>query len=93
MESYLRSGDLLKKSDAEPADVVGTQPISAQKKHADAGKIRLLIDRFDSDAAIEGINELLGCKLEPADRAALRKALAMLQDYDFDGASQALSAL
>ena len=93
VESYLRSGDLLKKSDAEPADVVGTQPISAQKKHADAEKIRLLIDRFDSDAAIEGINELLGCKLEPADRAALRKALAMLQDYDFDGASQALSAL
>ena len=93
VEEYLKSGGLLETSDDSAEDNAERQPISAQKKHTDAGEIIKLIYRFDSDAALEGINELLGCKLDPTDRAALRKAMALLENYDFDGAAQALSTL
>ncbi len=90
---YLKSGGLLETNEDSGADISEMQPISAQKKHSDAVRIISLIDRFDSDAALEGINELLGCKLDPADREALRKAAAMLENYDYDGAAESLGSL
>ena len=45
-----------------------------------------LIDRFDSDGAVAGINELLAFNLPIEDREALHTALDRLNDYDFDGA-------
>ena len=92
VENYLMSGGLLE-TIGDDADTSELHPISAQKKHSDAAKIRLLIENFDSDAAMEGLNELLGSKLEPADREAVRKAAALLENYDYDGAAQALSTL
>lgn len=92
IENYLKSGEPEESNAAasEPADM---QPISAQKKHADAAEIRRLIERFDSDAAMEGIHELLGCKLETNDREALCKAADLLENYDYDSAAQALETL
>ena len=93
VENYLQSGGLLESGSNGVAEPTEMQPISAQKKHADAVNICRLIDRFDSDAAMEGISELLGCKLDPADRAALNRAMELLENYDFDGAAQALATL
>ena len=93
IEDYLKSGNLLESIDDTPAQPADMQPISAQKKHSDAVRIRGLIENFDSDGAMAGINELLGCKLEPDDRQAVRKAAILLENYDYDGAAQALSTL
>ncbi len=76
-----------------PVDPSGMQPISAQKKHADAVAIIQMIENFDSDTALVSMSELLKYNLDPADRENLRKALNLLEDYDFDGAAEALRAL
>ena len=92
VENYLKSGGLLE-TIADEANGSGMQPISAQKKHSDAAKIRRLIESFDSDGAMAGITELLGCKLEDSDRQALLRAASLLENYDYDGAAQALDIL
>ena len=92
VEDYLKSCDF-HMTENENADTGETQPVSSQKKHADAAEIRQLIERFDSDAALEKISDLLGYRLDPEDRKALRKAEELLENYDFDGAVQAISSL
>jgi Signal transduction histidine kinase len=86
VEHYLKSNGLVEKSGEDPADDAGKQPISAQKKRSSAMDIIRLIDRFDSDGAVAGINELLAFNLPIEDREALHTALDRLNDYDFDGA-------
>ena len=93
VEDYLRSCGLLEKNGAVAAETAEMQPISAQKKHSDAAEIRRLIELFDSDAALEKLNELLGCKLDASDRTKLTKAAGLLENYDFDGALQAISGI
>ncbi len=93
VEKYLKEGNLLETDGAAQVDTSELHPISAQKKHTDAAEIRNLIECFDSDAALEKLNELLTYKLETADRTALCKAMALLENYDFDGALQAISGL
>lgn len=93
IENYLTSNGLAETDDDNRIDSSTMQPISAQKKHAAAAEILKMIDRFDSDAAIEGINDLLRYNLEPDDRSALHKALHHLGDYMFDEAARALSKL
>ena len=93
VEKYLKEGNLLETDGAAQVDTSELHPISAQKKHTDAAEIRNLIECFDSDAALEKLNELLTYKLETADRTALCKAMALLENYDFDGALQAIIGL
>ena len=93
VEEYLKAGGLLEKEGAMPENTENLQPISSQKKHTDIVRIRQLIELFDSDAAMELLNELLHSKLEPSDRTAIVTAAKQLENYDFDGALQALYEL
>lgn len=93
VENYLRGSNLLETDSDKVVDPSGMQPISAQKKHADAVAIIQMIENFDSDTALVSMSELLKYNLDPADRENLRKALNLLEDYDFDGAAEALRAL
>lgn len=93
VENYLRSGGLLESVEKKETPAAEMQPISAQDKHAEAARIRRMIDSFDSDAALEAIDYLLGFSMSEGDREALRLAAERLNDYDYDGASQAIAAL
>ena len=93
VKEYLKAGGLLEKEGTVEPESEDMQPISSQKKHADVAKVRQLIELFDSDAAMEMLNELLHCKLDQSDRTALTKATELLENYDFDGAIQALSGI
>ena len=93
VRDYLQSGGLLEKEGAVGEDTAELQPISAKKKHTDIANVRQYIERFDSDAAMELINELLHSKIEASDRAALTRAAGLLENYDFDGAIQAIEGL
>ena len=93
VENYLRAGGLMETPEGDEPEPTVKQPISAQKKHSDAAEIIRLIDRFDSDAALAGIRELLKYNLSQEDRDALCTAAERLNDYDFDGALLALRPL
>ena len=93
VEKYLISGDLIETIVENEPDSSVSQSISAQKKHAAAVRIIQLIDRFDSDAAVAGIKELLNYNISQDDREALCTAIERLNDYDFDGALIALRPL
>lgn len=95
VDQYLVSNNLVK-YDAEIDDEDNErniQPISTQKKHNSVVEIIRLIERFDSDAAIDGINTLLRYRLDKSDRSALKKAVSQLNDYMFDDAIQTLRPL
>lgn len=95
VDQYLVSNHLVRydpETDDEEANR-NIQPISTQKKHNSVVEIIRLIERFDSDAAIDGINTLLRYRLDKGDRSALKKAVSQLNDYMFDDAIQTLSPL
>ena len=93
VENYLTQNRLLESLDEEETGDNDRQPVSNQKKHNEAVEIIRLIERFDSDAAIDKINELLKFRLDKSDRTALHRAVNQLNDYMFDEAAQTLSAL
>lgn len=95
VDKYLVSNNLVKyNSDIDDeGDENRLEPISVQKKHNSVVEIIRLIERFDSDAAIDEINTLLKYRLDKNDRSALRKAVSQLNDYMFDDAIQTLSPL
>lgn len=95
VDKYLVSNNLVKYDAAidDEDNERSVQPISTQKKHNSVVEIIRLIERFDSDAAIDGINTLLRYRLDKGDRSALKKAVSQLNDYMFDDAIQTLSPL
>ena len=94
VENYLAQNRLLEIRDVDGESVDNDlQPISNQKKHNETVEIIRLIERFDSDAAIDKINELLKFRLDKSDRAALHRAVNQLNDYMFDEAAQTLGTL
>ncbi len=93
IEEYL-SGNGLMESSVEYTEEVGDMPaIAAPKKNAAITEIIRLIDGFDSDAAVEKINELLQYSLSQNERTALHNALNYLGEYMYDEASHALGIL
>ncbi len=93
VEEYLTANGLIQ-SHADSFDDDGSsQPISNQKKHNSVVEIIRLIERFDSDAAIDKINDLLHYRLDKCDRSALKRALSQLHDYMFEEAIQTLKPL
>lgn len=94
VEKYLTQNRLIElHDDDDNPDSANLQPISNQKKHNEVVEIIRLVDRFDSDHAIDRIHELLKYRLEKNDRTALKKAVNQLNDYLFDDAINTLSAL
>ncbi len=95
VDKYLVSNNLVKYNAGidDEGDEDSFQPISVQKKHNSVVEIIRLIERFDSDAAIDEINTLLRYRLDRSDRSALKKAVSQLNDYMFDDAIQTLTPL
>lgn len=94
VETYLSDNHLLQcGDDAEEEETRNAQPISDQKKHNSVVEVIRLIERFDSDTAIDKIHTLLHYRLDKSDRSALKKAVSQLNDYMFDEAIQTLRPL
>lgn len=93
IEEYLTVNNLLSIRADDVMEDANAQSISGQKKHNAVVEIIRLIDRFDSDRAIEKLHELLKYHLESNDRSAVKKAINQLDDYMFDEAIKTLSSL
>lgn len=93
IEEYLMVNNLLTVRADDVGEDINAQPISNQKKHNEVMEIIRLIERFDSDGAIEKLSELLKYHLDKSDRSAVKKAINQLDDYMFDEATQTLSLL
>jgi HPt (histidine-containing phosphotransfer) domain-containing protein len=93
IEEYLTVNNLLTVRVADMAETADAQPISNQKKHNEVVEAIRLIERFDSDGAIERLCALLKYHLDKSDRSAVKRAINQLDDYMFDEAIQTLSLL
>lgn len=91
VERYLSDNSLLESdSVADEEENRSRQPISNQKKRRSVEEIIRLIERFDSDGAMERINALLRYRLDKNDRMTLKRAAGQLSDYMFEEAVQTL---
>ncbi|MDD6395665.1 MAG: ATP-binding protein [Firmicutes bacterium] len=93
IEEYLLSNNLLTLREDDSGENQNAPVISQQKKHNEIVEIIRLIERFDSDGAIDRLSGLLGYRLEKSDRAGIKKAINQLDDYMFDEAKNTLGSL
>ena len=93
IEEYLASNNLLTVRADDNCENKNAPAISQQKKHNEVVEVIRLIERFDSDGAIDRLNGLLGYRLDKNDRAAVKKAINQLDDYMFDEARNTLGSL